>query len=81
MPRISWTKPKVNYLSAMLRAYQKERRMTADQIGRLVGGVKGEAVRKQIAKPADMWRIRDLKLYCDALGIPYEDAVLAAVQK
>ena len=81
MPKVSWARPKVNYLSAMLKTYQKERRMTADQIGRLVGGVKGEAVRKQLAKPADMWRIRDLMLYCDALGIPYEDAVLAAVQK
>ena len=80
MPKITWCKPKVNYLAALLNTYRKERRISADELGKMIGCT-GSNVRDQIRKPADMWRIRDLKLYCDALGIPYEDALMAAIQK
>lgn len=80
MPKVTWCKPKVNYLSALIKAYKQERHLTADQIGKLVGCT-GSNVRDQICKPAENWTIKQIKLYCDALGIPYEDAVLAAIQK
>ena len=80
MPKVSWVRPKVNYLSALLKTYKKERRMTSEQLGKLLG-VTGAQVRAQINKPADKWQIGRLKLYCDALGIPYEEAVIAAIQK
>lgn len=80
MPKISWTRPKVNCLSALLKTYKKERRMTSEQLGKLLG-VTGAQVRAQINKPADKWQIGRLKLYCDALDIPYDEAVMAAIQK
>ena len=80
MPKVSWGKPKVNYLAALFRTYRKEKRMTSEQIGKLLG-VSAVSVRAQMNKDAEKWRIGDLKLYCEALGIPIEDALAAAIQK
>ena len=80
VPKVSWVKPKINHLAVLLDSYKRERHMTAEQIGKLVG-CSGSNVRVQMSKPADQWQIGKLKLYCDALDIPYQDAVLAAIEK
>ena len=80
MPRVRWAKPKRNYLAELLRAYRKERKMTSDQLAKVLG-VTPSTVRAQLNKPADKWQIGRLKEYCDVLGIPYDEAVMAAIQK
>jgi hypothetical protein len=80
MPKVSWVKPKVNYLKCLLTEYRKAKNMTYEKLGKLVG-CSAQNCKQQISKPADMWRIKDLKLYCEALDVPIEDAVLAAIQK
>ena len=80
MPKVKWIRPKVNHLEALLKTYKKERRMTCAQIGKLVG-CSPQNVQKNLSKPADRWTIGQIKLYCDALGIDYRDAVISAVEK
>ena len=80
MPKVSWVRPKVNYLAALLEAYKKDQRMTYDKLGKLIG-CSGQNAKQQMARPADKWTVGQIKAYCDALNIPYEDAALAAVQK
>ena len=80
MPKVSWNRPRVNHLAALLKTYKQAEHMTYEQLGKLVGCSAQNCV-QQIAKPADMWTIKQIKLYCSALDVPVEDAVLAAVQK
>lgn len=80
MPKITWCRPKVNHLSVLLKTAKREKHMTDEQIGKLVGSASA-TVNGHLNKPADKWTIGQIKLYCNALGIPYDEAVLAAVQK
>ena len=80
MPRVSWVRPKVNYLSALMETYKKERRMTYEKLGKLIG-CSGQNAKQQMARPADKWTVGQIKLYCDALDIPYDEAVMAAIEK
>ena len=80
MPRVSWVRPKVNYLSALMETYKKEQRLTYDKLGKLIG-CSGQNAKQQMARPADKWTVGQIKLYCDALDISYEEAVLSAVRK
>ena len=80
MPKVSWNRPKPNYVKSLLTVYRKEAHMTYETLGKLVG-CSAQNAKQNVNKPADMWRIRDLKRYCEALDVPIEDAVLAAIQK
>ncbi len=82
MPKVKWIsqpKPKVNYLAALFHAYRKARNMTSVEIAEIVGCSPGNA-RYQMNKPGTEWNIGQLMKYCDALGIPYEEAFKAAIQ-
>ena len=80
MPKVSWAKPKPNYLRCLLTEYRKAKHMTYSDLAKLLGCSAQNCV-QQICKKPEMWRIGDLKLYCEALGVPIEEAVLAAVRK
>lgn len=79
MPKVNWTR-KRNHLAELLRAYKQERKITSVVLGKTLG-ISPEAVRKQLTKPVDRWTIGQIKRYCDILSVPYEEAVLAAIQK
>lgn len=80
MPKISWVKPRVNYLVVLLSAYRQQRKMTFDQLGKKLG-CSAQNVKQQMGRPAGKWKIEQILEYCDALGIPYEEALKAAIQK
>ena len=82
MPKVNWIGPpkkKVNKLAALFYAYRKARNMTSIDIGRAVG-CSPENARHQMNKPGTAWNIGQLMKYCDALGIPYEEALRAAIE-
>ena len=82
MPKITWLKqpkPKINYLAALFHAYRIATGMTSAEIGKEVGCSASNA-RAQMAKAGTEWNIGRLLKYCDALGIPYEDAFKAAIE-
>lgn len=82
MPKVKWIsqpKPKANELAALFHAYRVARRMTSAQIGEAVGTSAAYA-RYQMNKPGKEWNIGQLLLYCDVLGIPYDDALEAAAK-
>lgn len=85
MPTLTWMnasppKREVNYLAALMRQYKLDRKMTSAQMAEALY-CKPESVRRQMGKPADMWRVGTILDYCDVLGIPYEDAFAAAAKK
>lgn len=80
MPKIKWIQPvKKNELAALFTAYRKARNMTSTQIAEKVGCTPQNA-RVQMNKPGTEWNIGQLLKYCDALGIPYEEALSAAAK-
>ena len=83
MPKVTWlksAKPKVNHLSGLFYAYRQSTGLSSAEIGKRVGCSASNA-RGQMIKPAESWNVGQLLRYCDALGIPYEDAIRAAAQK
>ena len=52
---------------------------SCSEIAEIVGCSPGNA-RYQMNKPGTEWNIGQLMKYCDALGIPYEEALKAAIQ-
>lgn len=85
MPKLTWMneeppKEKVNYLAALVRQYKLDRKMTSAQMAEALY-CSPENVRRQMMKPAEMWRVGTVTDYCDVLGIPYEDAFAAAAKK
>jgi predicted transcriptional regulator len=79
MPKVTWIKPKVNELAALFRAYRTARKMTSTQIAEKVGCTPQNA-RVQMNKPGRDWNKGQLLCYCDALGIPYAEAMEAAIK-
>ena len=82
MPKVSWLKepkPKINYLAALFLAYRKARNITCEDVGKAVG-CSAQNAAKQMNKPGPDWKIGQLVKYCDALGIPYIDALEAAIK-
>lgn len=81
MPKVTWMNkpPPVNYLAALLRAYKQANRLTSAQLAERLG-CRPENVRYQISKPAKAWNVGMLMDYCDALGVPYEEAFREATK-
>ena len=82
MPKVTWRQPakvQVNELAALFRAYRKARGMTSEDIAAKVGCTAQNA-RVQMNKPAREWNIGQLLRYCDALDIPYDEALAAAAK-
>lgn len=81
MPKVKWIgKPaKVNYLAALFTAYRRARKMSSAQVAEIVGCSPSNA-RSQMCKPGKDWNVGQLIQYCDALGIPYEEAFAAAAK-
>ena len=80
MPKVKWIRPvKVNELAALFSAYRKARGMTSADIAAEIGCTAQNA-RVQMNKPGKEWNIGMLIRYCDALGIPYEEAFEAAIK-
>ena len=80
MPKVTWMKPKVNYLAALFSAYRKATGKTSTQIADEIGTTPSNA-RTQMSKPGKEWNIGQLLRYCDALGIPYDEAFAAATKE
>lgn len=72
------TKPH-NHLAACLRGYKLSSGLTSQDIADQLC-VTADTVRHQIARPADQWRIGDLKRFCDVIGAPYDEALQAAAK-
>lgn len=81
MPRLRSLRPKrpVNHLAALLREHKRASGMTSEDLGRQLG-CSADHVRHQIGRPADAWTVGQIKRYCDAIGIPYEEAFAAAAK-
>lgn len=84
MPKVTWlkaAKPKkeVNHLAMVLRGYKLASGLTSEELGKRLDCT-ADNVRRQIGKPANQWNIGMLKRYCDALGVPYEEAFSAAAK-
>lgn len=80
VPKVKWIQPvKVNELAALFSAYRKARKMTSADIAQEIGCSDSNA-RCQMNKPGKEWNIGMLLRYCDALGIPYEEAFKAAIK-
>lgn len=80
MPRVTWiNRPKVNELAALFRTYRTARNMTSAQIADRIGCTAQNA-RVQMNKPGRDWNVGMLLRYCDALGIPYDEALKAAAK-
>ena len=84
IPKLTWMDkrkgpPKVNRLEACLKMYKKAAGLTAAQIAERLG-ISEEAVRQQMRRPADAWRIGTLRQYCEVLGCPFEEAIHEATK-
>lgn len=82
MPKVKWlpaTEPKINHLAALFFAYRKARGMTSKDIAEQIGCSDSNA-RVQMNKPGREWQIGQLLRYCDVLGIPYTEALEAAIK-
>ena len=80
MPKVKWIRQKkVNHLAALLREYKRAAGMSSAEIAEKLGCT-ADNVRRQIGKPADKWTIGALKRYCEAIGIPLDDALEAAAK-
>lgn len=85
MPRTHLTdkycKPKVpppNYLSELLKRYKKAQTITDDQLAEKFRTCR-KTVNSRLNQNADDWNIGELRRYCEALNVPFSDA-MAAVQ-
>ena len=79
MPKVTWIHtpaPKINHLAELFRAYRKATGLTSEKLAEKIGCTP-ENVRAQMNKPVEQWQIGRLFEYCDALGIPHEDALRA----
>ena len=81
MPKIKYIKPKrrVNYLAAVLREYKRAAGLTSAQIADVLECTP-EHVRALLGKPADNWRIGQLKKFCGVIGCPIGEALEAAAR-
>lgn len=81
MPKIKYIAPKrrVNYLAAVLREYKRAAGLTSAQIADVLECTP-EHVRALLGKPADNWRIGQLKKFCGVIGCPIGEALEAAVR-
>lgn len=79
MPKVTWIKPKVNELAALFSTYRKDRQITSVQIAEKIGCTP-QNCRVQMSKPGKDWNIGMLLRYCDAIGIPYDEALSAAAK-
>lgn len=82
MPKVKWlpaTRPKINYLAALFRAYRKATWLTSREIGAAIG-CSPENARHQMNKEGRLWQIGMLLQYCDVLGIPYSEALESATK-
>ena len=82
MPKVTWiSRPRkpVNYLAAVLREYKRAAGLTSAQIADMMECTP-EHVRALLGKPADNWRIGQLKQFCDVIGCPYSEAFEAAAK-
>ena len=76
MPRVTWyhpPQPTPNYLHQLIRDYMVCGKVSSDRLGARMQKT-GEAVRKDINRPVEQWRVRDLKEYCEVLHIPLAKA-------
>ena len=80
MPKVTWYHKPVNHLAGLLTAYKKSTGLNNEDLA-LKLGVTRAAVSKQLNKAPGKWRIEELQSYCKALGIPPEEAALAAIKK
>lgn len=69
----------VNHLAGLFHTYRVARGMTSEDVGKAVGCSAGNA-RNQMRKPGRDWSVGQLIRYCDALGIPYQEAFEAAAR-
>ena len=83
MPAIKYLqvkpKPKVNYLRGVFASYRAANGLTSESVAEKLG-CSAQNVRAQWAKPAKEWKIGALMDYCDVMGIPYSEALEAAVK-
>lgn len=80
MPKVKWIQPvKVNELAALFTAYRRARGMNSAAIAEKIGCAASTA-RYQMNRPGREWRVGELMDYCDALNIPYQEALEAATK-
>jgi hypothetical protein len=80
VPKVKWIQPaKVNELAALFYKYRRARGMTSKDIADQIGCSDSNA-RVQMNKPGREWQIGQLLRYCDTLGIPYTEALEAAIK-
>lgn len=85
MPKITWLykqqkEPEVNYLHALFREYMNTNGISSVDLGKKLDRAP-ENVRMHINKPVKDWKVGQLLEYCDALGIPYDEAFAAITKK
>ena len=80
MPKVTWMKQPVNELASVFAKYRRKKRMSSAQVADMIGCTPQNA-RVQMNKPGKAWNVGQLMLYCDVLGIPYDEAFAAASKK
>ena len=54
-------------------------RIRSDDVGKAFGCT-GANVRTMLRRPAKKWKVGDIMTFCDAVGVPYEEAFDAATK-
>jgi hypothetical protein len=70
MPKVKYlgTIPPPDMLQALLKHYQKSRKLTSADVGKALGK-SSEAVRGKLHRNTDTWTVADVRQWCEALGI------------
>ena len=78
MPKLTWMdkRKKLNYLRGLLTMYKDAAHVTSADIAKEIN-YQPDSVRRKISGPVENWRVVDLIVVCDFLGIPMEEAVEA----
>lgn len=83
MPRVTYVTGKKtvkpNYLAAVFSAYRRANKITSEDVAERIGCSPSNA-RCQMAKPGSEWNIGQLAKYCEAVGVPIQEALEAAVK-
>ena len=82
MPKVKWIREPeqpVNRLAALFRAYRRSRGMSAAELAEAMG-CSEQAVRQLMSRPPAEWRIGQIQRFCEALGVPIEEALMEVMR-
>lgn len=66
--------PKANYLQEYFRRVMKSRKISSTDIANYFGCTDSN-VRYLLSRPQESWQIKEIKMFCSVLDVPFSDAL------